>query len=202
MNIPELLRPLRSDISCYMKVLTPAASKKSLAPYSTTFWKTLAPVITFSSNLQVRKIFSRKYYFNFDASNSQRSLRHQQHPPFVFNIYSPCPLQTVSKDIYLISAMSHDYSTSFLGMLRQTEAVPTDFVLEAVNGVQFPCYKILLSVRSKPLAAMMNSWKEGKESKMCMDEDEETVKVQRNECVESSCTTSPLLLGLHRLPLL
>ena len=98
--------------------------------------------------------------------------------------------------------MSHDYSTSFLGMLRQTEAVPTDFVLEAVNGVQFPCYKILLSVRSKPLAAMMNSWKEGKESKMCMDEDEETVKVQRNECMKSSSTTSPLLLGLHRLPLL
>ena len=57
------LRPLRRDISCYMKVLTPAASKKSLAPYSTKFWKTLAPVIMFSSNLQVRKIFSRKYYF-------------------------------------------------------------------------------------------------------------------------------------------
>ena len=73
--------------------------------------------------------------------------------------------------------MSQDSSASFLGLLRRTNAVPTDFVLVAANGVRFSCFKILLSVRSRPLAAMMTSWKEGKEGKMCMDEDERTVKV-------------------------
>ena len=66
-------------------------------------------------------------------------------------------------------------SPSFLGLLRETD-VPTDFVLEAANGAQFPCFKLLLSGRSRPLAAMMN-WKEGRDGKLLMDEEEKTVKV-------------------------
>ena len=71
--------------------------------------------------------------------------------------------------------MASSSSTSFWDLLRKTE-VPTDFVLEAANGDRFPCHSWLLSVRSRPMAAMM-TWKEGEEGKLQMDEDKETVKV-------------------------
>ena len=80
------------------------------------------------------------------------------------------------------SATVMSSSPSFFKLLRHTE-VPTDFVLEASNGVRFPCFKLLLSVRSRPLAAMISNWKEGKEGKMRLEEDEATVKVQRSSCV-------------------